>query len=61
MLDLRERIICTMLLAIPGLPLLALLAALIWEQGSAEPRWLHSGFHPDSPTHTENTLPPSDY
>lgn len=25
------------------------------------PEYPHSGFHPDSPTHTENTLPPSDY
>ena len=58
MLDLRERIICAVLLGVPGLPLLALLAALIWEQGSAEPRRLHSGFCPDSPTHAENSLPP---
>ena len=58
MLSLRERIICTVLLGIPGLPLLALLAALIWEQGSAESHWLHSGFHPDSPA-AENTLPPT--
>lgn len=60
MLDLREKIICTVVLAIPGLPLLALAAALVWEQGSAEPRWQHSGFCPDSPT-AENSLPPSDY
>ncbi|MBQ8377454.1 MAG: hypothetical protein IJX33_10450 [Akkermansia sp.] len=60
MLSLREKIICTGVLAIPGLPLLALAAALVWEQGSAEPRWQHSGFCPDSPT-AENSLPPSDY
>lgn len=58
MLSLRERIICTVLLGIPGLPLLALVAALVWEQGSAEPHWLHSGFRPDSPA-AENTLPPT--
>lgn len=60
MLDFREKIICSVLLAIPGLPLLALVAALVWEQGSAEPHWLHSGFCPDSPA-AENSLPPSDY
>ena len=58
MLDFREKIICSVLLAIPGLPLLALVAALVWEQGSAEPHWLHSGFRPDSPA-AANTLPPT--
>ena len=60
MLDFREKIICSVLLAIPGLPLLALVAALVWEQGSTDPHWLHSGFCPDCPT-AENSLPPSDY
>lgn len=59
MLDRREKTFLSLLLAIPGIPALAILAALVWEQGTAEPSYPYSGFCPDSPSFN-NSLNPTD-
>lgn len=59
MLDRREKTFLSILLAIPGIPAVAITAALVWEQGTAEPAYPYSGFCPDSPTYN-NSLNPTD-